>query len=535
MFHRISLSGSLLLLALWGALAPIQSAQAMTADEYFADGNRLFRDELYWAALLRYRQASDEGMNTPLLNYNMGITHFRANQHHRARSALEKALRQPSLRVAAQYNLGLNAYALGEIDEALRWFRLARDQNLQPKIQRFAVIAISRIRAGQDQRDDLEVRVARRDNKRALTNFELRARVSFANDDNVFRSPDQVYTDFSDPALPLLTPEVKSGAYMPLSMSVKYLVNSLKFEGFYAAYRLTGRYYQDKDLEAGNEYLHEASFGNEYRRKEGSREREVYSAFKVAQHDETYFDPDDGSPRNVAGVDIDDRMNYLRYGPELTLRQSHERLSFGAKFKAQLWNYDETLVVPEYDHEYFLVTLNGQYKFTPSSLIRVAAESYSRRYGDRPAYDLDGQQRIGNPNIRYDYLSLELTARQRILDNLWIGFDVERTERTDQYLGYNDYTRDSFGVELHWSPGRRFNLEAGGTYRLYDFPNAFAFHNSVAGRKTQEAASIRIIGTFRMTPRLSLVGEARYRETVSNDTRIQFERNQFVLGVRWEQ
>jgi hypothetical protein len=38
-----------------------------------------------------------------------------------------------------------------------------------------------------------------------------------------------------------------------------------------------------------------------------------------------------------------------------------------------------------------------------------------------------------------------------------------------------------------------------------------------------------------MTPRLSLVGEARYRETVSNDTRIQFERNQFVLGVRWEQ
>ena len=228
-------------------------------------------------------------------------------------------------------------------------------------------------------------------------------------------------------------------------------------------------------------------------------------------------------------------MNYLRYGPELTLRQSHERLSFGAKFKAQLWNYEEILVVPEYDHEYFLVTLNGQYKFAPSSLLRITAESYSRRYGDRPAYDLDGQQRIGNPTIRYDYLSLKLTARQRILDNLWIGFDVERTERTDQYLGYNDYTRDSFGVELHWSIGRRFNLEAGGAYELYNFPNAFAFHNSVAGRKTQEAANIHIIGTFRMTPRLSLVGEARYRETVSNDTRIQFERNQFVLGVRWEQ
>ena len=38
-----------------------------------------------------------------------------------------------------------------------------------------------------------------------------------------------------------------------------------------------------------------------------------------------------------------------------------------------------------------------------------------------------------------------------------------------------------------------------------------------------------------MTRHLYLVGEARYRETVSNDTRIQYERNQFVLGVRWEQ
>ena len=28
----------------------------------FEDGNRLFRDDLYWAALLRYREAADAGM-----------------------------------------------------------------------------------------------------------------------------------------------------------------------------------------------------------------------------------------------------------------------------------------------------------------------------------------------------------------------------------------------------------------------------------------------------------------------------------------
>ena len=70
----------------------------MTAEQYFEDGNRLYRDDLYWAALLRYRQASESGMNTALLNYNMGIAHYQAGQHIRAREALMIALDSPSLR-----------------------------------------------------------------------------------------------------------------------------------------------------------------------------------------------------------------------------------------------------------------------------------------------------------------------------------------------------------------------------------------------------------------------------------------------------
>ena len=525
----------LILLATISSFASAQNARAMTAEQYFADGNRLFRNDLYWAALLRYRQAEEEGLATGLLHYNMGIAHYRAGQHVRARSSLLKSLDTPLLQIASQYNLGLNAYALGQTDEALRWFRLVRDQNHDKKMQTFAVVAISRIRDELAEPDDFEIRVAEREEKREFANLELRARVSYGTDDNVFRSPDQPYIDFAGPLAPIVIPEVMSGAFMPVSLSAKYLINSLEFEGFYLAYRLGGRYYQDEELENANEYQHEASFGSEYRRKEGERKREIHSAFKVAQHDEVYYDPDNGGIRNVGGIDIDDRMNYLRYGPELTIRQSHERLAFGMKIKGQLWNYKEQVVVPEYDHEYLYLSLYGQYKFTASSLFRVKLEGYSRRYGDRPAFDLDGQQQAGNPNIRYDYYSLELTARQRIGDRLWFGFDIERTERADKHVGYNDYTRDSVGFEVHWTPGNRFDLEASGTYNLYDYPNAFAFHEPLAGRKTQESARVSIIGSFRMTRHLSLVAEARYRETVSNDTRIQYERNQYVLGVRWEQ
>ena len=110
---------ALALLCLFGA----STVLAATAYDAFEDGNRLFRDDLYWAALLRYQQASDAGMDSPLLHYNTGIAHYRAKQHIRARQSFTKALAAPGLRVVSQYNLGLNAYASGDTAEALKWFR----------------------------------------------------------------------------------------------------------------------------------------------------------------------------------------------------------------------------------------------------------------------------------------------------------------------------------------------------------------------------------------------------------------------------
>jgi hypothetical protein len=90
-------------------------------------------------------------------------------------------------------------------------------------------------------------------------------------------------------------------------------------------------------------------------------------------------------------------------------------------------------------------------------------------------------------------------------------------------------------MQFHWAPGNRFNLEAEGLYHIYKYPNAFAFHEPLLGGRTQESVEFRIVGAYRMTRHLSLVAEARYRDTVSNDTRIQYQRNQYTLGVRWDQ
>ena len=99
-----------------GCLLATGTAAAMSANELFEDGNRLFRDDLYWAALLRYREAADAGMDTPLLHYNVGVAHYKAKQHDRAKESLQKAATYQPLAAISHYNLGLNAYAMGEYE-----------------------------------------------------------------------------------------------------------------------------------------------------------------------------------------------------------------------------------------------------------------------------------------------------------------------------------------------------------------------------------------------------------------------------------
>ena len=532
--HRYLFS-ALALAAILSCLLAASPAQAQTARELFADGNRLVRDDLYWAALRRYKEAAEQGMDTPLLHYNSGVAHYRAQQHVRARQSLTKAAQSPNLRNLAHYNLGLNAYADGDTDEALHWFQLARDQGQNEKIARLARRAIDRLRSQRGQADSALVSAEQQRSRKRLGEFDFRASVSFGSDNNVFRAPDEPYVDFSDPSRPLVNPVVQSGAYMPIDMAAKYTINSFEHESFFGAYRLDGRYYQDKALTNANEFAHEASFGSHYRRKEGARTREVYSAFKVAQHDETYYDPDDGAVRNVGGVNVADRLNYRRYGPELKFRQSHEKISLGVLLIGQLWNYEEVLVAPEYDHEYFLLGVHAQYRFAPSSLLRFTVEKRSRRFGDRISYDLDGQQRLGNAALRYDYIGLGLLARQRITPSMWFGFGYERTDRQDRHAGYNDYIRNAYEFEYHWSADTRFDLDVSASYRSYDYANAFAFNDPNSGRKKRNVTRAEVVTTYRMTRHLSLLGELEFSDSVSNDTRIDYSRTQFIIGVLWEQ
>jgi hypothetical protein len=518
---------------LWLGLAP--TASAMTAQQYFADGNRLFRDDLYYAALLRYKQAGEAGLDTPLLYFNTGVAHYRAGQHIRARDAFTQALDSPELAALAQYNLGLNAYAAGNEDEALRWLRLARDQAGNDKISRYAEAAIGRILEGTIVTEEPVEEEQPVPEKRELSRLAFDARVSFGTDSNAFRAPAAAYIDYADPDEPLVVPVVQPGAFMPVNLGARYQVNPYDHEGFFWSYRMDGRYYQDKELENASEYLHEVSFGSEYRRRneERGRERRLYTAFRIAQRDQVYYDPDNGGAQIVNDVDVSDRFNYVRYGPELSYRQFHDRFGFGIRGRAEIWNYAAVEEVPEYDHEFFLLSAYGQFKLSPTSMLRLTATGHSRHFNDRLARDADGSIDIDNELLRYDYLEARITALQQIGSKFWFSVDYERRQREDGFVGYADYSRDSYGGELRMALGARLDLTVAGYYRLYDFPNAFAFHNPEQGAKTLESLDFDVTASYRMTRTLFLVLEAALQERVSTDLRIEYDRSQFVLGVHW--
>jgi len=392
------------LVAALAAASPVTAAE--TGPGLFADGNRLLRDDLYWAALLRYEQAGDLGFDTPALRFNTGVAHYRAGQYERAREAFALAAGHPELATVAEYNQGLAAMAAGDRGAALAHFRSVRGRAARPELAELADKAIDRLLSGDDEAAAVPgaktVAVTPPERAAGLY-FDVEAGIG--NDDNVYRSPELPYTDRSEPGNPVVTPVVRSGVYVPLDLTATYAVGSFENEAFFGRYRIAGRYYQDEALSNANEFSHELSFGSTYHRRGEDRERKIFSAFSIGQHRETWFDPDDGLERIVDGETAGERLSYVRYGPEIRARQTWDRLSINVRFKGQILNYDAVGDLPEYDHEYLDGGVSVQYRITSTSLIRVEGDAWQRSYGERPAFSLDGTQSIDNEAVRYDDLA----------------------------------------------------------------------------------------------------------------------------------
>ncbi len=105
-------------------------ASARSANE---EGNRLYRQKKYAAALKRYTAAQLEAPDEPRLHYNLGNVFFRQGEPEKARDEYARALASadPRLDPSAVYNLGNTFLAQQKFQEAVSAYQ--RTLKLNPK------------------------------------------------------------------------------------------------------------------------------------------------------------------------------------------------------------------------------------------------------------------------------------------------------------------------------------------------------------------------------------------------------------------
>ena len=183
-------------------------------------------------------------------------------------------------------------------------------------------------------------------------------------------------------------------------------------------------------------------------------------------------------------------------------------------------------------HEQYLGGAHLSFKPRQNTLVQISGDYYQRRYADRLAKNLSGFRFTGNDNLEYRYQNIGLTVRRRLWRNVLLGVDYRYTRREDVFENYDDYDRHSGRVYLRFRRAR-LSARASYTYRTYDFPNAFAFDNALAGQRTLDTSFAKLEGEFRMSQRISLTAEAALNVVDSSDPRSQYDRNQLAAGLIW--
>jgi hypothetical protein len=497
------------------------------------EGNELYRDTLYRAALLRYEEAEATGLASALLDYNIGVTAYRLERFDEAALRLERAYADAALAPLAAYNLGLTHRAAGRDGDAGRWFEIAATRADDAALADAARDARASLVLPAPGDVDVE-RPARfgREQPR-VGEFNLVVRTGFGSDDNVNRSPAEPYVDFAQPGAPQVIPEVVPSDFTPVEVTAEYvLYNESGDSDFIFGYDLDSDYYAEEF--ANDETTQRLRMGADLRLGgRANRQRRLESDFFVTRHHQRNFDPDNGIDRGINDFDFYRQFTYTGAGINADFSHTIGRWQWGFDTHFERREYDRVPLVANYDSELYLLKPSVDYAFSDAMSFHFAAHAYRRLADERPSRDLGGVLLTTNPPLEYDYQGVELGLTRNVLGWLELGFSVLQLERTDGFVGYNDYTQDIASLRADLWPGRRFSMSLGLTSRNFEYPNAFAFHDPSLELKELRDDYMHVSAEFLATRTLSIFGELSATDVVSTDTRAAYTRGRSSIGVIW--
>lgn len=135
----------LILLCICIRLSCMPAFAANNSSEHFRDGVQAFESEHYDDAVRHFTLASHQGLDTPALHYNLGVSHYRAGQNGHARQAFTTLLRWPDWQSLAHYNLGLVAEKEQHDDLAMHHYERAALMPGNHQVRELSQRAMSRL------------------------------------------------------------------------------------------------------------------------------------------------------------------------------------------------------------------------------------------------------------------------------------------------------------------------------------------------------------------------------------------------------
>ena len=467
---------------------------------------------------------------SPLDHYNLAVSYYKLEDYDNAETHFLEASVEPKLRTVSFYNLGLVAKQAGQDTIARSWFAQTQNEAGDSRIATLAGRATDAM--GQPPKPS-QPRWRRHEPKfmdMVYVDFET----GYASNSNVFRSPAQPYVDLSDPLTPTVTPIVSSGTFVPVYAQTELRWGTHEHSHFNVSYEFDGRIYSDAELSLADEMAHSISIGGTL--DQDTRRGNVYTTanFTVSLHDESAFDRDTGDPQTVNGIDITDRFNYMRIGPEVYYHRDVGWFGFGFDLEGVINKYDmdPTLSFLDLTNSQFVVGAHVSLRPFEGTSLRLSHDWMQREYDERIARDLDGLILTGNETTTYDYSSAGLAFRQRIWGPFVAGIDYRYTDRIDKFLSYDTYKRHSGRVQLRVRT-KRLKLRASATMGIYDFPNAFAYNNPAAGEKTLDVLRYGFDGSFRLTRHFYVDAVAAMETVESSDARSEYDQTIGSISLRY--
>lgn len=374
----------------------------------------------------------------------------------------------------------------------------------------------------------------------SLPVHDFKLEVGIAYDSNPFLAPDDPYFDQNQSSM--VIPESRSGFMIPARIDgdVRLPIGE-GARSFVTRYRLKGAVYPESDTSNADEAYAKLEPGFRFRIGDSEKRDRFFDVRGFASYNkEIYFDRDTGDDSTVSDVDVSNRYTYNAVGAAAVLDYEISKVvSLTIEGEAEQRDYEDPGELESFDHDRLTAGAEIVLRMARSARLYLDYEYEVRDYSDRHARSLDGDDPDTNPLLEYTYSRFTTTLRLKPVRPWTLELRWRRGDRSDGFLDYNAYDRDTYRVRSTVKTDRgQWRLTA--EYGERDYEHAFIFDEPFdpsTGQpnplKSHEVVDLELDGRLSWTRHLRPLIRIDFVDQESADPRYEYQRTRGMVGLEF--